>query len=280
MKQFITIIIFLLIYCNAGSQNLQLTAFAGLSNYQGDLQDKRYTFKQSHPAFGVGVLYDIKGNLSARANITFCKVSANDKYNSKNASRNLNFTSPVTDFHAGLEYGLFSLYEKSFTPYIFAGISFFTFNPYTNDTLGRKVFLEPLSTEGQGFYQNRKRYKLNQWAIPFGGGVKYALSDDIRIAFEIGLRKTNTDYLDDVSTNYVDEFILLTNRGQQAVDLAFRGDELKGGLTYPADGSQRGSAKSKDWYYFTGINLLVRLHGNGGSAGRKKSKTGCPTNIL
>jgi hypothetical protein len=76
--------------------------------------------------------------------------------------------------------------------------------------------------------------------------------------------------------------VLFTNRGQQAVELAFRGDELKTGLVYPADGSQRGSAKSKDWYYFSGINLSIRLPGGNesgrGSSGRK-SQTGCPTNF-
>ncbi len=54
-----------------------------------------------------------------------------------------------------------------------------------------------------------------------------------------------------MSTNYVDQAMLLANRGQRAVDMAYRGDELKGGAGYPTDGSQRGSAKNKDWYYFS-----------------------------
>ncbi len=263
------------------AQKFQVTVFGGFSNYQGDLQDKRFTARQAHPAFGTGFLYDITEKFSVRANVTFGKVSGNDKYNAKNTVRNLSFSSPLTDIHLGLEYSLFDLYERSLTPYVFAGISYFSFNPSTTDTSGRKVFLQPLSTEGQGFYQGRKKYNLHQFAIPFGGGVKFAFSENIRIAFEIGMRKTNTDYLDDVSTTYIDQFVLLTNRGQQAVDLAFRGDDLKTGLNYPADGTQRGSAKSKDWYYFSGINLSIRLHGNGNNSNGNtgKSKTGCPTNI-
>ena len=278
-RLFVIVFILFIAPVFAYAQNLHLTAFAGFSNYQGDLQDKRFTTNQAHPALGAGLQYGITEKFSARANITFGKISGDDKNNTKNSSRNLNFTSAITDVQLGLEYDLFSLYEKSITPYVFAGLSYFNFNPYTKDTAGRTIFLQPLSTEGQGFYHGRKKYSLNQWAIPFGGGVKFAVNDDIRLAFEIGMRKTNTDYIDDVSTTYVDQFLLLANRGQQAVDLAFRGGELKTGLTYPADGSQRGSAKSKDWYYFSGISCSIRLHTNGGNSHRSKTKTGCPANI-
>ena len=279
MKRSLFLIVLSLIAFTANTQNLHLTVFGGFSNYQGDLQDKRFTLNQSHPAFGAGFLYEITGNLSARANVSFGKISGDDRQNSKNSVRNLSFSSPVTDIHLGLEYCLLDPYEHSLSPYLFAGISYFSFNPSTKDTAGRKIYLQPLSTEGQGFYQGRKKYKLNQFSIPFGGGVKFAFSENIRLAFEVGLRKTNTDYLDDVSTTYIDQNILLANRGQQAVDLAFRGDELKPGLAYPADGTQRGG-KSKDWYYFSGVTLSVRLHGdaNGSSSGGR-SKTGCPTNI-
>lgn len=279
MKKIFSAVIVLIFACHVSAQKMHVTVFGGFSNYQGDLQDKRFTLNQAHPAFGAGLLYDFTDNLSARANVTFGKVSGNDKFNDKNSLRNLSFSSPVTDIHLGLEYNILNLYEHSFAPYVFAGVSYFRFNPSTKDSSGNKVFLKPLSTEGQGFYAGRSEYKLNQFAIPFGGGVKFAFSDNVRMAFEIGLRKTSTDYLDDLSTTYVDENILRTNRGQQAVDLAFRGGELKTGLTYPADGSQRGGAKTKDWYYFSGINLMIRLNGNGGSKGGGKTKTGCPTNI-
>jgi hypothetical protein len=282
MKNAILFIIALLFVFNAQSQKLHVTIFGGFANYQGDLQNKRFTLDQSHPAFGAGLLYEINEKLYARANVTFGKVSGDDKKNAKNTVRNLSFSSPISDIHLGLEYNFFSLYERSITPYVFAGISNFNFKPSAIDSAGNNIFLQPLSTEGQGFYQGRKPYKLNQFAIPFGGGLKFAFNDNFRIAVEAGLRKTNTDYLDDVSTTFVDQALLLANRGPKAVELAFRGDELKSGLIYPADGAQRGGAKSKDWYYFGGINLAIRLHGsgNGGRKGGGKYKTGCPTRVL
>ncbi len=64
-----------------------------------------------------------------------------------------------------------------------------------------------LRTEGQGFteYATRKEYKLMSMNIPIGVGVKYFMSENVNISFEIIHRKTFTDYIDDVSTpNYVD----------------------------------------------------------------------------
>lgn len=270
MKRLLTTLIIIYSF-SANAQKLSLTAFGGVSSYEGDLQEKRYTFDQAHPAFGIGLMYEITNHFFARANITFGKLSADDAEGSKNLTRNLNFSSPITDVHAGLEYNFLDLYERSATPYVFAGISYFSFNPYTKDSAGNRVNLQPLSTEGQGFVNGREKYKLSQFSIPFGGGVKLALSDNLRIGVEVGIRKTNTDYIDDVSTTFVDENTLLANRGQLAVDLAFRGDELKTGLTYPADGTSRGSAKKKDWYYFSGITLAFRL-----GAGGSKKGISCP----
>lgn len=264
---------------SSNAQNLSVTLFGGMANYQGDLQDKWITTSQADYAVGAGVSYELTNKLSLRGNVTFAKIGASDSKGSRNTNRNLSFTSPLRDIHIGAEYSLLDIYETGFTPYIFAGISYFHFNPSTIDTSGKKVFLQPLGTEGQGFYDGRKKYNLNQFAIPFGGGVKLALGDNIRLGFELGLRKTNTDYLDDVSSTFADETLLLQNNGQQAVSLSYRSDELKGSTsTYPAAGTQRGNVKLKDWYYFSGITMSFRLQGLYGGGGGK-SKLGCPANV-
>ena len=73
---------------------------------------------------------------------------------------------------------------------------------------------------------------------------------------------------------------LLLERGQVAVDLSYRGDEVAGGdPNYPAKGAQRGGMKEKDWYYFTGLHISFRL-GQGSertfaSGGNKKAYS-CP----
>jgi hypothetical protein len=130
----------------------------------------------------------------------------------------------------------------------------------------------------------RTKYSLTQAALPFGGGVKLALSENIRLRFEIGFRKTFTDYLDDVSTTYADQSMLLAKNGQRAVDLAFRADELKGTATsYPPVSSMRGNSGNKDWYYFSGLGLSFRLSpifDYGGYNPGRTNTTKCPRKCI
>lgn len=259
----------LLISTVLSAQKLWVDAYVGATNYQGDLQDKRYTFNQAHLAGGAGITYDITDHFSARVHLLFGKLSADDKY-SRNRNRNLNFSSSIFEAQAALQYYIFPLNSRSLNPYAFAGVAVFHFNPYTFDTSGVKYFLKPLSTEGQGFAPGRKPYSLTQFAIPFGGGIKLSLTDNLNVGLEIGLRKTFTDYIDDVSTTYVDQTLLFTERGATAVELAYRGDELKTGNPYPPANTVRGGSKYKDLYYFSGLTLSFRL-GNGGVGASSRS---------
>ncbi len=242
------------------AQDFHLTVFAGISNYQGDLQPKYFTFKQANAAIGFGGLYEINEKLYLRANVSFGKVQGDDKRYSRNTSRNLSFSSPIIDFHLGAEYDILNSYERTFVPFVFAGLSVFNFNPSTQDSAGLGlVFLRPLGTEGQGFNGTNK-YKLTQLALPFGGGIKYAVSDNVKIRLEMGFRKTFTDYLDDVSTVYANPAALLASNGPLAVSISYRTDELSGhSKSYPGPNRIRGNPKLKDWYYFAGIGVSFRL---------------------
>ncbi len=261
--------------------SLNLNLFLGTSNYSGDLQDNRFTFNQAHLAGGIGLSYEITNHFAIRADFKLGKVSADDKYG-RNKQRNLNFSSQVTEGSLGLQYLVTPLGEHVFTPYVFAGVAIYHFDPYTHDSTGAKYYLKPLSTEGEGFIAGRNNYSLTQFAIPFGAGVKMPLSDNINVGFEIGYRKLFNDYLDDVSTTYVDPNLLLANRGAKAVELSYRGGELKTGSTIYPTGKQRGNPGYKDWYYFTGLTLSFRLgnslFGNGGGGG--KNEWDCPKNVL
>ena len=287
MKSLLFLAAFFMLSLNLTAQRWHFTTFLGMANYQGDLQDKRFTFNQAHLAVGGGLSYELTEKLFLRGQATFGSISGDDKKNSRNSLRNLSFKSSIIDGHFGLEYYFKNLNEYSFSPYVFAGVGVYRFIPTAKDSNGVKRNLKPLSTEGEGFYQDRKYYSLNQLNIPFGGGFKFVLTDDIHIGIEVGMRKLFTDYLDDVSTTYVDEATLLANRGPKAVEMAFRGGELKNGAIYPAAGSQRGSPKFKDWYYFTGITASFRINGGGGSTGfeggggggRSKRGIGCPTKV-
>lgn len=245
------------------SQKVHLNLFAGSSFYEGDLQSYFFKFTQPGIALSAGLSYQLSDRISIRSGISLASVAADDKKNPKVYYRNLNFKSKIQELHLAAEYYLFNLENIRFSPYFFGGIAVYHFNPYTKDTAGTRYFLKPLSTEGQGFYPGRTPYKLTQFSLPFGGGIKYALTNDIKIGIEVGMRKLFTDYLDDVSTTYVDPAILLTNRGPKAVELAFRGGEIDKNEPYPGEYSKRGEPRNRDWYYFTGITVSYRFPAKG-----------------
>ncbi len=258
--------------------------FGGISNYSGDLQDKFFTTDQSYGAFGASAQYDFTNHISAISGINIGHVGAADKFNKPDLqSRNLSFQSQVFEWNLMGEYNLFDISEKRFTPYAFAGIAIYHFNPFAYDTLGNKVYLRPLSTEGEGLpeYPGQKEYHLTQFAIPFGGGIKLRITDNVTLAYEIGFRKLFTDYLDDVSTRYVDETILLNAKGPEAVEMAYRGNEVKGGSqTYPAAGSVRGNPNHKDWYYFSGIRVSIGINNSKNQKIDRKGVIDCPKKVI
>ena len=192
------------------------------------------------------------------------KASTTGRY-----ERNLSFRSNITEFMAIAEFHplyIFKKYDENdelprYSPYILGGIGFFSFNPQAK-LLNRWVDLQRLSTEGQGFaeYPKRKPYSLHQVSIPVGIGVKYDLSPMLNLRAECVYRILNTDYLDDVSTTYVDPNVFsnyftgtkLTN----ALLLNDRQYELDP-THITVDGDQRGNSKNND-AYFT-FNLKVGL---------------------
>ena len=267
-----------------GQTRLHATLFGGFANYYGDLQNKPITLDQSNGAIGAGLKYDLTDHLAVRTGFVYGKISADDKRNKTSLQfRNLNFQSKIFEWNVLAEYTLFDLAERKLSPYAFAGLGLFHFNPYTYDSLGNKFFLRPLSTEGQGLaqYPDRKPYHLTQFSIPLGVGIKFRVTDNVILAYELGLRKTFTDYLDDVSKTYVDQSALLNAKGAKAVELAYRGGELKNGdPVYPADGTKRGGEKFKDWYYFSGVSLSIGLNtSNNFLSHRVKSSVNCPVKV-
>ncbi|HET9053998.1 MAG TPA: DUF6089 family protein [Cyclobacteriaceae bacterium] len=260
------------------AQRLSLDLQAGVANYNGDLQEKRFSFKGAKPLIGLGLSYRISPHFTVRGLGSWMQLAGSDKNNSTlTAERNLSFESRVLEAQLAVEYNIFDISEKGFTPYVFAGIAGFHFNPYAHDSSGNKVYLRPLGTEGQGLaaYPEKEIYKNKQFAIPFGAGVKLALTDRLQLGLEVGLRKLFTDYLDDVSGTYADSATLFAGRGPQAVAFAYRAGELHAGSIYPSEGTLRGNPDVKDWYYTTTFRVSYSFGGNGRNKG-----LGCPVNVF
>ena len=265
-------------------QRFHVTLFGGLSNYAGDLQDHRFTLQQSNFAFGAGIKYDITPAIAVRLAYNHGTIEGDDK-KSKDPllqARNLSFISKINEGSLLIEYTPLNMEDHKVSPFIYSGVSVFHFNPYAYDSVGNKVYLKPLSTEGQGLAPDRKPYNLTQFAIPVGIGLKIRINENTILAYELSARKTFTDYLDDLSTTYFDQTALAQARGPKAVEMAYRGGELKNGNpTYPEQGGVRGGPKYKDWYYFTGFTLYIGIGGgNGGPFSRGahggRNQLGCP----
>lgn len=194
------------------------------------------------------------------------KDIANARYN-----RNLSFKSQITEVAVIAEiHPLFAFVDwpakdrepPLFSPYILGGIGFFSFNPQANIN-GRWVNLQPLSTEGQGFpeYPDRKPYKLNGICIPVGAGLKYELTPFINLRAEFVYRATNTDYLDDVSTTFIDKSLYQQRFSSSKAYLAYTLTDRERGLipnqTLP--GKKRGNVKDKDNYFTINFKFGLSL---------------------
>ena len=185
--------------------------------------------------------------------------------------RNLNFRTKLLEGYAAVEFYPSVFLEQyddlkgKLRPYGIIGLGVYHFNPQTQDNSGNWVALQPLHTEGQGFaeYPDRKNYKLTQMELPMGFGFKYYLKENMFIGLEVLHRKLFTDYVDDVSTDYIDPIYfdkyLSPANAALARQLNYRGTYSS--VTRPSDvvGAQRGDPKQNDAYFSTILRLGWRL---------------------
>lgn len=272
MRKIVILIIFLSVYSivSVQAQRSELGVFAGGSYYLGDLNFRTH-FGITKPAVGVLYRYNINTRFALKLSGTYGTLIGDDASKvGQNKQRNLSFESPVTDISAHIEFNFWRYFTGStkhrFTPYIFGGFSIFSFNPKAYYE-GKWYKLQPLHTEGQGttVYPDRKPYARTQAATSFGIGFKISISKTVCLGGEWGMRKTFTDYLDDVSTTYPNPDVLLKEYPDStSVFLSNRS------LSTPDEpdmiaGMQRGNSENNDWYSFAGITLTFKI------GGRKKA---------
>lgn len=267
------------------SQDFHFSARVGAMGYQGDLKAKPFTLSQTKPMISLGARYDLTEHIMARSYFTYGALTASDKKGTASMrQRNLNFSTKLLDFELGAQYNIFNLNYKWWTPYVFAGVGVFNYNPYTKDAAGDKYFLRTLNTEGQGVVPGVEPYKRTQFSIPFGFGADYLLGEDHRIGLEFSYRYLSTDYLDDVSGRYASEADMVRAGGAKGVELAFRGDEVSN-KPYPVAGDIRGNPKSKDGYYYVALTYTFRFWFDkykqtaGIPGGKRDRKVGCPSSV-
>ena len=271
MKNQIVILLFCCVFTlpsfaqRKNKKSVEVGVFLGASYYIGDLNPIRHFDQFTKPGGGIVCRYNFNPRLAARANFLIGRIEAHDEFSSSSyqQQRNLSFQSSLTEFSTQLEFNFLN-YEigddkSRFSPYIFGGLAGFLFEPQ-GQYHDEWISLQPLATEGQGLAGGpAKSYKLFQIALPFGVGVKINVAKNMSLGLEWGMRKTFTDYLDDVSTRYYDPAKLHEYKGTLAVVMADQSKGMDPG--YNNVGRQRGNPTTKDWYSFAGAVLTIKLKG-------------------
>lgn len=262
----------------------EIIVSAGTSHFLGDLGGKQtfgtndlsdLNFGSTRYMAGLGVRQNFGKRLAVRGSFYYARISASDKYtnNVERHMRNLSFFSPVYGGDALLEwkFGNGSKQLDQYNWFVFAGIGYFKFDPRTKYN-GQTVRLQPLGTEGQFFLPGKSPYALHSFSIPFGIGYKFKATKYGYLSFQVDGRKTFTDYLDDVSTQYVDKTALQASNGAVAVALSDRSnpDGRIPGFSDP--GAIRGNPNNKDNFFFLSLSYNIVLGNRDHSAGFRKAQ--------
>ena len=247
--------------------NTEVGLILGTSYYLGDLNTTH--FNQSSATAGLVIRKNIDKRFVYKAEVMYLNIKSDERQSSDTIAldRGLHFRSPIYELSGQIEFN-FLPYQSgnplyTWTPFVYTGISIFSFNPQAENINGEWVDLQELGTEGQGttteFDGNtRSKYSLIQFAIPIGGGLKIAINENFNIVLEYGARKTFTDYLDDVSTTYAGPNI----NGSWPVEMSDLAQQMSDPNGTHVKDEQRGNPDKKDWYSFAGITLSFKLNNN------------------
>jgi len=214
------IIIFSIILVKA--QSGEIGPYVGASFYIGEINPSRLFFMPSL-VYGVVFRHNLNERISFRIEGSHTNLKGSDtkSNNLYQLERGKSFNSPVTDLATGIEFNFFPYNKKDqqtkyFTPYVFVGASFLVI-PENKDAFS--------------------------FAIPYAFGFKYAVNKKVSLGAEWSIRKTFTDYIDQLDEDYISN------------------------LRTTYENKQRSYNPNNDWYSFAGVILTVQLF---------KSEDSCP----
>jgi hypothetical protein len=208
-------------------------------NYYGDLSPlpDRISTDISFTRPGISLSYGrrIVPHITLMANFQYGTIGGSDAQSAKKDdlangiyrfNRNLSFRNRIKEFTIlatiDLDKNLYFNERRTVNPYLLIGIGIIHHNPqgkvpnadlqgnsFSNS--GEWINLRPLGTEGQYADLSKsdvnfgiKPYDLIVPVIPFGIGVRIKINERWDLTSEFSMRYVFTDYLDDVSKNYVD----------------------------------------------------------------------------
>lgn len=294
MKKFL-IIITILSSMTLNAQFQELGFGIGTAAYFGDLNTgnvktlvdvvtEGYRPKNVKLSASLGYRYNFAQRYSIGFNFYHMNLSGYDSDNPTpvgydaafyRKNRNFSFHSVVNQGYLDFRFEPFRTTKSwssgkiHISPFASLGFGFFKFNPKTMYN-GQEYELQPLGTEGQGLPGYKAPYSLFEIGIPLGLGVrvtdknrKFSISLDFMNTF------TFTDYIDDVSSYYVNPAVVNANYDPAKAALV---NALGNRNTFPAGFTEvtfhdqkRGNSDYND--YFTTTQLKFTYFFQTGSGG-------------
>jgi hypothetical protein len=143
------------------------------------------------------------------------------------------FTGRITELSAIMEFNFLDyVNQKSefrFSPYAFFGLGYSFVNAEGRINAGAPV----------------ENYRTRTLVLPFGGGIKYLLTDQLTLGMELGFRPTTSDALDQLDST-------LPALPRYDTPLGPDTKALPQSLNF-------GNPNTKDWYYFLGLTLSYTI---------------------
>ncbi|MFM1998228.1 MAG: hypothetical protein RL204_175 [Bacteroidota bacterium] len=247
---------------NKYDKSKEIGLLAGTAYYLGEVNPYKHFGTQLKTCGGLSFRNNFNKRWTLKTSVLFGQVYAYDSDSDSEwiRNRNLHFRNQFIETSMQFELNYFSYQIGShdwISPYLFMGLAYTNMKPQANYK-GNWYELQPLGTEGQGTSLGGDKYNTNIFAMPLGVGIKFNIYAIFGFSMEWGVRRTFTDYFDDISGKYADPEILQDENGTTASVLADQS------LTKArADGSntglQRGDPGRKDLYFFALGSLNIRI---------------------
>jgi len=267
----------------------ELIGSIGAANFLGDLGGadqvgtnglKDLEMVLTRPALGASMRWKVRQYVSVKGNFYWAVLRGDDNLTKEpfRNNRQLEFKSNIFELSGQVELnfikeqkghiytlrGVRGMASKNRQIYLFGGGGGLYFNPKgkyfdLKHVEGNWIALQPLGTEGQGLPGYRHKYSRITGLISVGGGARFAINRYWGVGFEIGMRKTFSDYIDDVSTDYATQTLIATGADPKAVYFA---DPSRANGPYPqgvCDGCQRGDPTDKDAYMFAVLTVGYKV---------------------
>ncbi len=190
-------------------------------NYTGEI-NQRYNFVNYRPGGMAFYRYNSANSITSfRLGFSIGQLSGSETKSKEvtAAIRGASFKSNITELSLMGEYNFINYRHKKqlirFSPYLTGGFALFTSGTAAVTTNSKAE----MSNNSSGI----------NFAIPFGLGVKFILSQNWNLGTEFVARKTFTDYIDGISNAYI---------GKKST----------------------GNPLDNDWYYYTGLTLSYTIY--------------------